>query len=73
MTRILVDIPDQHIAALNEIAATDGVPRAEVIRNAVTKYVREHVEKASPQAAFGIWKGKNPDGLEYQEKMRSEW
>ena len=73
MTRILVDIPDQHIAVLNDIAATDSVPRAELIRNAVMRYVREHAEEANPQAAFGIWKGKNTDGLEYQEEKRSEW
>lgn len=73
MTRILVDIPDHHIAILNDIAAMDGIARAEVVRIAVTRYVRERAGKAAPRAAFGMWKGRNTDGLEYQEEMRSEW
>ena len=73
MSRILVDIPDQHIAALNEIAATDRIARAEVVRMAVTQYVQERSGIASPHAAFGMWKGRNTDGLEYQDEMRAEW
>lgn len=73
MTRILIDLPDQHIAILNDIAAMDSIPRAEVVRIAITKYVRERAGKAATHAAFGIWKDRNTDGLEYQDELRSEW
>jgi hypothetical protein len=69
--RTLVDIPDRQIKDLTAICAAERLPRAELIRRAITAYI----EKKTPPAvdAFGLWKSHKVDGLAYQEQVRSEW
>lgn len=69
--RTLIDIPEKQIQALSELCKVEKISRSEVIRRAIAYYL----EKKKPQAedAFGLWKGRQVDGLAYQEKMRSEW
>lgn len=72
MERILIDLPDTHVAALGVIAAAEKVSRAEVIRKAIAAYVLQN--KPSTESAFGIWKDRNDeDGVAYQERVRGEW
>lgn len=71
MGRILVDIPQKHINDLGAIARAEKLPRAEVIRKAIASYVEQN--KPVTADAFGIWKNRREDGLDYQESMRSEW
>jgi metal-responsive CopG/Arc/MetJ family transcriptional regulator len=69
--RILVDIPDAELEALNAIGARERRSRASLIREAIAAYVAErHCETAE---AFGLWGKRKIDGLEYQEKVRAEW
>lgn len=69
--RTLVDIPDRQIKGLAAICKAEKVSRAELIRQAISAYL----EKKKPTAveAFGLWKDRRVDGLEYQEQVRSEW
>lgn len=69
--RTLVDIPDKQIKDLMTICEAEKMSRAEVIRQAISYYL----EKKKPEAvdAFGLWKHRKVDGLEYQEQVRSEW
>ena len=69
--RTLVDIPEKQIKELTAISQAEKVSRAEVIREAIAYYL----EKKKPQTvdAFGLWKGRQVDGLAYQERARSEW
>ena len=69
--RTLVDIPDRQIKDLIAICEAEKVSRAEVIRRAISLYLKN--KKLEEVDAFGIWKDKNVDGLIYQEQMRSEW
>ena len=71
MGRILVDIPQKHLDDLGVIARTEKRSRAEIIRKAVADYVEQN--KPVTADAFGIWKHRRIDGLDYQETMRSEW
>lgn len=74
--RTLVDLPDEALHDLNEVAKAQKVSRAEVIRCSIRLYLQEHKArngKSGIDAAFGALKGKLPDGLEFQERMRSEW
>ena len=74
--RTLVDIPDQQLKALNELSKQRKVSRAALVREAVSAYIESnsHAEKmAARKAAFGLWKGRGIDGLEYQKKIRAEW
>ena len=74
--RILVDIPDLKIKALTLMSKQRRVSRAALVREAVSAYIdaNSHAEKhAAREAAFGLWKRRGVDGLEYQKKIRAEW
>jgi hypothetical protein len=74
--RAIIEIPDKQINDLALIAKTKKLPRAEIIRQAITVYISSNKPSAAP--AFGLWakhpvKDQPQDGLQYQEKMRAEW
>jgi|APTNR8051073442_1049403.scaffolds.fasta_scaffold02443_13 metal-responsive CopG/Arc/MetJ family transcriptional regulator len=69
--RALVDIPDGLIKDLATISETKKLPRAEIIRRAISAYIADN--KPTAELAFGLWANNKIDGLEYQEKVRSEW
>lgn len=68
--KTLVDIPDDLIAELAHIGKLKKTTRAELVRQAIYSYVK--LNKPAEADAFGLW-GCKEDGLQYQEKMRSEW
>lgn len=69
--RALVDIPDALIKDLSNISKSKKLPRAEIIRRALSAYVAEN--KPTGADAFGLWASQKIDGVEYQDKMRAEW
>jgi metal-responsive CopG/Arc/MetJ family transcriptional regulator len=70
--RTLVDIPEAELHELSQIGKKKKVSRAAVIREAVTSYLDRNRPKAMDDA-FGIWRHKKFDSLEYQRKLRDEW
>ena len=70
--RILVDMPDNQVKELARISAATKRPRAAIIREAVRSYLAELKENDADDG-FGLWGDREVDGLEYQEKLRSEW
>jgi metal-responsive CopG/Arc/MetJ family transcriptional regulator len=71
MGRILVDIPQKYLDDLGAISRSEKLPRAEIIRKAIASYVEQN--RPASADAFGIWKDREVDGLDYQETIRSEW
>jgi metal-responsive CopG/Arc/MetJ family transcriptional regulator len=74
--RTLVDIPDKQLKALSELSKQRKTSRAALVREAVSKYLAENsksARKAAIDAAFGIWKDREFDGLGYQKNIRAEW
>lgn len=72
--RTLVDIPDHDIKILNQLSKKKKISRAEIIRQALTSYITNHSKaKELYIKAFGIWKEKKLNSLEYQRKFREEW
>lgn len=70
--RTLVDIKEPQLRLLDQLAKEQKRPRAALIREAVADYLeRKTAQNAS--TAFGLWGERAIDGLEYQEKVRSEW
>jgi len=69
--RTLVDIPDKQIEDLAVICKIKKVSRSELIRQAISCYIEWN--KPSTVDAFGLWKDRKIDGLDYQKKVRSEW
>jgi metal-responsive CopG/Arc/MetJ family transcriptional regulator len=70
--RTLVDIPAEDLDLVNGVAKKLDISRAEFVRRAISQYLRPH--RTDPaEEAFGIWRDRPVDGLEYQERMREEW
>lgn len=70
--RTLVDIPEQDLQAVGEVAERQGVSRAAVIREAVSAYLASHPRKPAAEA-FGLWGTRGPGGVSLQRGLRNEW
>jgi predicted transcriptional regulator len=68
--RTLVDIPDDQVRALAEIARRHKVSRAALIRAAIAELIV--ARRVGAKDAFGLWRG-GEDGLAYQDRVRGEW
>ena len=71
--RTIIDIPERQVEALERISRRRKVSRAELIRQAVDRFLAENAPDAG--AAFGLWRkaGKREDGVVYQRRLRREW
>lgn len=70
--RTIIELPEEQIEALDGICRRERISRAEAIRRAVTLLVRERGVDAR-SGAFGLWRGRRADGLEYERRLRREW
>jgi metal-responsive CopG/Arc/MetJ family transcriptional regulator len=70
--RTLVDIDALQLRALDEMAEREKRSRASLLRQAVTEYLEKRTARPLDHA-FGLWGDRMIDGLEYQERVRSEW
>ncbi len=70
--RALVDIDENQIERLDDLAKRQNRSRAALIRQAVREYLDTRA-KQSAGDAFGLWGDRAVDGLTYQERVRSEW
>lgn len=71
-----IELPDAQVEALERFCQREGVSQAEAIRRAVEQLVANGAadERAQArQAAFGLWRGRQPDGRGYVEALREEW
>ena len=69
--RTIIDLPPTHIEALDAWCRRDKISRAEAVRRAVAEHLERH--KAAPARAFGLWRDRPVDGVEYQRRLREEW
>lgn len=70
--RAIIDIPDDVVERLSELGARQRLARAEIIRRAIALYLKEN-ERPREDEAFGLWKDRNIDGVDYQTRLREEW
>ena len=70
--RTIVDLPEKQIEALKRMSETSQSSRAELVRRAIDEYLARHLP-AQDDKAFGIWRKRKIDGLDYQDRMRDEW
>ena len=70
--RTLIDIPEDDLKLLNQVAKELSISRAELVRRAVSTALAPHRRKMN-HAAFGAWSEFGEDGVAYQERMRAEW
>ncbi len=74
--RTIIDLPDDDLKRLDDLAEESSMPRAAVVREAVAEYVvRKGQTPASlkPLAGFGALKGYYGDGQTWQDELRNEW
>jgi hypothetical protein len=74
--RTIIDLPDEDLKRLNDLADESSVPRATVLREAVAEYVvRKGKAPATPKplAGFGTLKGYYGDAQAYPDELRGEW
>ena len=72
--RFLVDIPEDDLKWLDDLAKKEGKSRAAVLREAVSNYITAQ-SKEGFEKYFGLWErhGSTVDGLDYERKLRDEW
>lgn len=70
--RALVDIEESQLRDLDRLAKQQSRSRAALIREAVADYLEKRSEQTIDDA-FGLWGDRKIDGLDYQERVRSEW
>ena len=70
--RALVDLGDDQVRMLDELAKKERQSRAALIRQAIDEYLAKLRSKQIGDA-FGLWGHRKTDGLAYQRKMRNEW
>jgi len=71
---ILLRLSSKQMDALDFFVSTEKRTRTDVIRDAIESYINRNKENEKAVNVFGLWKEKdNIDGMEYQERMRSEW
>lgn len=68
--RALIDPPERDLRALTEFAASRGISRAALMREAVEDYSARQRPQPRDQV-FGLWRT-GEDGLAYQERLREE-
>jgi hypothetical protein len=70
--RTIIDLPDEQISALAALCRRDGMSRAEAIRQAVERFTRAELPRSRDEA-FGLWRERAVDGLDYERPLREEW
>ena len=74
--RTIIDLTDEQLARLEEVAEREGISRAEAIRRAVDTAYGDVAATRSGEAraaVFGLWKGRKIDALRYVDGLRDEW
>ena len=70
--RTIIDLPEDQVQKLDRARERSGISRAEAIRRAVDQYLSVQLPDAEDEA-FGIWRDRGIDSLEYERKLREEW
>ena len=70
--RTIIEVPDDIIKNLDRVSKQEQKSRAAVVREAIQLYL-DKKQVVSSEVAFGLWKKRVEDGLQYQKKIRAEW
>ena len=69
--RTIIEIPNEQLQQLVELCRREELSRAEAIRRAITLLL--DAEGQHPAQAFGLWKDRGTEGVQYQQTLRKEW
>ena len=67
-------MPQSLVSLIDDMSERIKISRAEMIRRMLQESIdREISSKNNYKSAFGLWRNKKIDALNYQQKLRSEW
>ncbi len=69
--RTIVDLPTSQLEALDSLCQREGISRAEAVRRAVGEHLERN--RADRARAYGLWRGRGVNSVEYQRALRDEW
>jgi len=70
--RVTLTLTAAQVRALALICRRERISRTEAVRRAVSEYLSGRSGGPS-EVAFGIWRGRDTEGLDYQRRARREW
>ena len=70
--RILIDLDDSDLKALDRLAKQQKILRSALTRQAIDSFLDSHARIAESDA-FGLWGNRVADGLAYEDNIRREW
>lgn len=70
--RTIVELPEDQIKGLKDLAETTHLSRAELMRRAVSEYLAKYKHNENEEA-FGLWSKNKLNAIDHQQQMRSEW
>jgi hypothetical protein len=70
--RTIIDLRGDQVSALEALAKRESVSRAELVRRAVDDLLAREA-RAGARQAYGLWRDRGIDGLEYVTALRREW
>ncbi|MCA1780477.1 MAG: ribbon-helix-helix protein, CopG family [Xanthomonadaceae bacterium] len=70
--RTIIDLPESDRDSLDALSRRLGISRAAAVRQAVSEYLKTH-RPARDDELFGIWRKREEDSLDYEDRIRAEW
>lgn len=70
--RTIIDLPQEQLGALARLCAIQKISRAEAVRRAVDRLLKDSVIE-DKDVGFGIWRKKSITARQYVDKIRDEW
>ncbi len=67
-----IDLSEDKSQVLKKLSRQRGISTSKLLDEAVDMLLQTSTQPEEAQA-FGIWKSKVSDGLEYEARMRGEW
>ena len=71
--RTIIDIPKDMLDELDSIRTRQKCSRASLIRKAIQSFLKKQPNKSNFDEAFGAWKEREADGVDYQNELPGEW
>ena len=70
--RTIIDLPESDRETLDLLSRQLGISRAEAVRRAIAEFLKSH-RSVSDDDLFGVWRNRNEDALDYEDRVRAEW
>jgi len=70
--KLKIELPGGYRPRLEAVSRDKGVTVAEAIQQAISAYLDAQLPRYDREA-FGLWRDRDIDALDYVNRLRSEW